>query len=42
MPCQLYRSKTKNFVAGSFGFHLPGNDEIEISNFGFQAAVVEF
>jgi len=32
----LNQSKTKNFTEGSFGFYLPGNDEIEISNFSYK------
>ena len=32
----LNQSKTKNFTEGSFGFYLPGNDEIEISNFVYK------
>ncbi|HEY2363236.1 MAG TPA: PEGA domain-containing protein, partial [Candidatus Angelobacter sp.] len=32
----LSQNKNRNFAVGSFGFYLPGNDEIEISNFSYK------
>jgi hypothetical protein len=32
----LFKGKPRSFGEGEFGFYLPGNDEIEVSNFSFE------
>lgn len=32
----LNKGKGRNFTEGQFGFYLPGNDEVEVSNFSFE------